>query len=178
MYCKNLFVYGTRCCLTFVYDDIVMCRTGYRIAGTYDEDFNWTMTVSQKTAKLSIANEYMCTLISYCIELTKFCACEEWIVPCLKCPHTSRGQDHVSKRKALHRWQNGPQNSWQINHCSMNLQSSCKVIWSSKRRSQSACVWSRLAAYICPKIMSRVVSAKCLSELTDTWQRVFEWQHC
>ena len=25
------FVYGTRCCLTFVYDDVV-CRTGYRIA--------------------------------------------------------------------------------------------------------------------------------------------------
>ena len=28
----RMFVYGTRCCLKLVYDDVVMYRTGYRIA--------------------------------------------------------------------------------------------------------------------------------------------------
>ncbi len=78
------------------------------------------------------------------------------IVPFLMCLHTSRRQDQMSRRKALHRWQNAPQSSWQINRCSVNLHSSCKVTWSSQRRSQSSCVWSGLATHIHTfQIMSR-----------------------
>ena len=53
-YCTiaRICLYMAQDAYTFVYDDVVMCRTGYHITGNYDEDFNWTLTVSQKNSQI------------------------------------------------------------------------------------------------------------------------------